>query len=102
MIAAVVCADERYRKAMEYNARTARKKGGADRVYQYLVSDIDEEFREIVGTSEFIDEKRRDRLCVALKGRVDSLQRMMDASVSYAVVDDLSMDVKEDIAYHGK
>lgn len=64
--------------------------------------DIDEEFREIVGTSEFIDEKRRDRLCVALKGRVDSLQRMMDASVSYAVVDDLSMDVKEDIAYHGK
>lgn len=64
--------------------------------------DIDEEFREIVGTSEFIDEKRRDRLCVALKGRVDSLQRMMDASVSYAVVDDLSMDVREDIAYHGK
>ena len=46
MIAAVTCADERYRKAMEYNARTARKKGGADRVYQYLVSDIDEELKK--------------------------------------------------------
>ena len=46
MIAAVTCADERYQKAMEYNARTARKKGGVDRVYMYSVSDIDPEFRE--------------------------------------------------------
>lgn len=46
MIVAVTCADERYRKAMEYNARTARKKGGADKVYQYCVSDIDPEFRK--------------------------------------------------------
>ena len=46
MIAAVTCADERYQKAMKYNARTARKKGGVDRVYMYSVSDIDPEFRE--------------------------------------------------------
>ncbi len=46
MIVAVTCADERYRKAMEYNARTARKRGGADRVYQYSLSDIDPEFRK--------------------------------------------------------
>ena len=46
MIVAVTCADERYRKAMEYNARAAVKKGGADRVYQYSVSDIDPEFRK--------------------------------------------------------
>ena len=46
MIAAVSCGDERYRQAMEFQAGTARRKGGADRVYQYLISDIDPEFRK--------------------------------------------------------
>lgn len=64
---------------------------------------IDEEFREIIGNSEFIDEKRRDNLCTALRNRIGSLQKIIDSSVGkYTVVDDLSMDVKENIAYHGK
>lgn len=63
---------------------------------------VDEEFREIVGDSEFIDQKRRDNLCAALRNRVDSLQKIIDSSLNYMAVDDLSMDVKENIAYHGK
>lgn len=46
MIAAVVYADEQYRNAAAWNARTARKRGGVDRVYVYSGADIDPDFRE--------------------------------------------------------
>lgn len=46
MIAAVVYAGGQYKEAMEYNARTARKKGGVDQVYMYSSADIDPAFRE--------------------------------------------------------
>ncbi len=46
MIAAVTCADERYQEAMDFQAGTARKKGGADRVFQYRISDMEPEFYE--------------------------------------------------------
>lgn len=61
---------------------------------------IEEEFREIVKDSEFIDEIRRDRLCLALKHRVELLQERIDQGVKYMAVDDLSMDVREDVSYH--
>lgn len=63
---------------------------------------IEEEFREIVKDSEFIDEIRRDRLCLALKHRVELLQGRIDQSVKYMAVDDLSMDVREDVSYHAR
>lgn len=63
---------------------------------------LDEEFREIVGESEFIDTARRDRLCRALQDRAEALIRIAGNHVRYGIVDDLSMDVREDISYHGK
>lgn len=63
---------------------------------------VDEEFREIVGDSEFIDVVRRDRLCTALQNRIESLQRIINSHVKYTFVDNISMDVRENIAYHGK
>lgn len=63
---------------------------------------LDEEFREILGDSEFIDEVRRDRLCVALQNRIEGLHRIVNAHVKYTFTDNISMDVRENIAYHGK
>ena len=37
---------------------------------------IDEEFREILSGSMFIDEARRDALCTGLRGRVESLKEL--------------------------
>jgi hypothetical protein len=37
---------------------------------------IDDEFREILSGSMFIDEVRRDALCTELRGRVKSLEEL--------------------------
>ena len=63
---------------------------------------VDEEFREIIRDSLFIDAERRDRLCAALNHRIDGLQRIMDSHAKYTFVDNISMDVRENTAYHGK
>ncbi|HAP19686.1 MAG TPA: excisionase, partial [Lachnospiraceae bacterium] len=64
---------------------------------------IEDEFREIVRNSEFLDEVRIGNLCTALRGRVNQLQSIIDGGITYSSsVDNLSMDVRENIAYHGK
>lgn len=63
---------------------------------------VDEEFREIIRDSLFIDAERRDRLCAALHHRIDGLQRIVDSHVKDTFVDNITMDVREDTAYHGK
>lgn len=63
---------------------------------------VEEEFREIVRDSEFIDTVRRDRLCAAMKNRIEGLHRIVNEQGKYTFVDNISMDVRENIAYHGK
>lgn len=64
---------------------------------------IEDEFREIVRNSEFLDEVRIGNLCTALRGRINQLQSIIDGGITYSSsVDNLSMDVRENIAYHGK
>lgn len=62
---------------------------------------IDEELRELVRGSMFIDEKRCDALCRALKSRVDMLTDVVNEQRTSYAVDDCQGDVKEDIAYSG-
>ena len=88
MIAAVSCGDERYRQAMEFQAGTARRKGGADRVYQYLISDIDPEFRKKKRTDSLPAQRERILAVEALfhqqdikrteRGRLSGLLRCRD------------------------
>ena len=65
---------------------------------------IEEEFRELVRTSIFIDNIRCDAICKAMKERVNSLKKVIDNSGNkeyYSVVD-VKGDVKKDISYSGK
>ena len=62
---------------------------------------IEEELRELVRGSLFIDEARCDALCRALKGRVDALTDIVNTQRTVYAVSDCRDDVKEDVAYSG-
>lgn len=62
---------------------------------------IDEELRTLVKDSLFIDESRCNALCNGLKKRIDMLTEVVCERRSSFVMDELSADVKEDIAYSG-
>lgn len=65
---------------------------------------IEEEFRELVRDSIFIDNIRCDAICKAMKERVNSLKKVIDNSGNkeYYSVADVKGDVKKDISYSGK
>ena len=62
---------------------------------------IEEELRELVRGSLFIDEARCDALCRALKGRVDALTDIVNTQRTVYAVSDCRDDVKEDVTYSG-
>lgn len=62
---------------------------------------IDEELRELVRGSMFIDEKRCDALCGALQSRVDMLTDIVHSHRTSYAADDYQGDVAEDVAYSG-
>lgn len=62
---------------------------------------IEEEFREILKDSLFIDQARSDALCSALKKRVEMLAEIAHSRAPRFLTDDRSADVKENIAYSG-
>lgn len=63
---------------------------------------IDEELREILKGSLFIDEARREALCRGLMGRVEMLQKKALSSKPRIFVDNVRSDVVQDMAYSGK
>ena len=63
---------------------------------------IDEEFAEILETSEHMDAERKDTLCRILKSRIEMLQNVMNQTVKYTNVQEIGQDVEEDIAYSGQ
>ena len=65
---------------------------------------IEEEFRELVRASIFIDNIRCDAICKEMKERVNSLKKVIDNSGNkeYYSVADVKGDVKKDISYSGK
>lgn len=63
---------------------------------------IDEELRELVKGSLFIDKVRADAICAALRGRVERLAQVMGERQNFYPVDDRSADVVEDVAYSGE
>ncbi|MBU9737052.1 excisionase [Diplocloster agilis] len=63
---------------------------------------IEEELRELVKGSLFIDTARADALCAALRGRVERLSQVVDSRRSFYPVDDRIDDVTEDVAYSGE
>ncbi|GLB31620.1 hypothetical protein LAD12857_35430 [Lacrimispora amygdalina] len=64
--------------------------------------DIDEELRELMRGSMFIDTARCDALCFALRERVDMLLEVVNSRRTWIPVDDHHSDVTENIAYSGK
>lgn len=72
---------------------------------------VDEEFHEILRGSLFVDEARRDALCMAIRRRVEMLADIVNTRISMfpvddfradvPEVDDLSADVPENVAYSG-
>lgn len=66
------------------------------------LKDIDEEFREILSGSVFIDEARRDALCFALTKRVEMLTKIVNSHSKQFYADDVNKDVTTNIAYSGK
>lgn len=63
---------------------------------------IDEELRELIKGSLFIDAARTDALCAGLLGRVERLARVMEERRGSYPVDDRSADVTENVAYSGE
>ena len=64
--------------------------------------DIDEELRELMRGSVFIDSARCDALCFALRERVQLLSEVVNTRRTWIPVDDHRSDVTEDTAYSGK
>lgn len=62
---------------------------------------IEDELRELVRGSLFIDEARCDALCRGLKGRVEKLTEIVNSSQTGYRMDNCQGDVVEDIAYSG-
>lgn len=63
---------------------------------------IEDEFAEILETSEHIDAERKDTLCKMLVRRIEMLENAMNQTVKYTSVQDIGEDVEEDIAYSGQ
>lgn len=65
---------------------------------------VEEEFRELVRDSIFIDNTRCDAICKAIKERVSLLEKVINDSTNkkYYNVADIKGDVKKDISYSGK
>lgn len=63
---------------------------------------VDEEFREIVKGSPFIDETRCDALCGALRKRVEMLSEVIREQAARFVVPDMGAEVETDEAYSGQ
>lgn len=66
-----------------------------------LLQDIEEEFREIVRDSIFIDQSRCDAICLGIKERVKMLKDFANGRAIQNRTDDTKYDVKHDIAYNG-
>lgn len=62
---------------------------------------IDEELREIVRGSLFIDEARREALCQGLMDRLGMLEEEALLSTKQAYVERTEFDVAQDVAYSG-
>lgn len=62
---------------------------------------IDEELRELVRGSLFIDEARCNALCTALRGRVNMLTEIVNTHRTSYAVDNCHGDVVKDVAYSG-
>ena len=62
---------------------------------------IDDEWREIVEGSLFIDEVRCEAIAAGLNQRVQMLGEYMRTMSAKNVHDDIRFDVKQDIAYSG-
>ncbi|WP_411676881.1 hypothetical protein [Caproicibacter sp.] len=62
---------------------------------------IDDEFRDILNGSLFIDETRPDALCFALRKRVEMLAEIVNSRGEQLPVDNFSADITEDVAYNG-
>lgn len=62
---------------------------------------MDEELRELVRDSLFVDAARCDALCRGLLHRIGMLQEEASASVSRVFVDGTEYDVAENVAYSG-
>ena len=63
---------------------------------------IDEELRELVRDSVFIDTARCDALCTALRNRVEMLAETVNSRAALFFADDAKSDVREDTAYSGE
>lgn len=63
---------------------------------------IDEEFKEIVEGSMFVDEARCNALCKALKGRGRMLEKTVLSARHTVFFENMQSDVIRDIAYRGK
>lgn len=66
-----------------------------------LLDGIEEEVQTIFNGSHFVNEARCLRVCQALRGRIERLQKFIDSREPHIWVDDYSTDVKENIAYSG-
>lgn len=63
---------------------------------------IDEEFREILRDSMFVDTARCDAICKAFLGRVKMLANYMQSSTKWIPLhQNLENEIKDDIAYNG-
>ncbi|MDD2958459.1 MAG: excisionase [Lachnospiraceae bacterium] len=63
---------------------------------------IEEELRELLRDSIFIDRARCDALCLALKNRVAMLNKVIDSGHTLYEKDNCRSDVKENVAYSGR
>jgi hypothetical protein len=66
-----------------------------------LLDGIEDEVQTIFNGSHFVNEARCHRVCEALRGRIERLQKFIDRREPHIWVDDYSSDVKENIAYSG-
>lgn len=67
----------------------------------YALRGIEEELREIVKDSLFIDAARCDALCRGLSGRIEMLEEIVLHSGNRIFADNMAYDVKENVAYSG-
>lgn len=63
---------------------------------------LEEELRELIKGSLFIDGARCNALCKALCGRVERLTEVVNSRRNLYPVDDRAADVAEDVAYSGE
>lgn len=66
------------------------------------LSGLDEELREIVRGSLFVDDARCEALCIGLNHRIKLLEKAVLSMKEQVFFDDTQFDVKKDIAYSGK